>query len=152
MLQMPHLNLAGRIPDPWNRRPREVERVAVEVQHGLNDVRVHDVARCFDRRRHRADRCRRLLQQGIHSHVNRPRIQQRLISLDVHKHVALFARRHFRDAFRSGTVLRPRHPRLAAKSLHGSCNAFIICSHNHAVRSLGHLCTFVDPLNHRFAR
>jgi len=52
------------------------------------------------------------------------------------EYVALFARRDFRDPFRAGAVFAPRHSRLAAKSLHRLYNAFIICRHNHAVRSL----------------
>src|SRR5882762_8000898 len=152
MFQMPHLNLARRVPHPGNRRAREIDRVPVEVQHDLHHVRVHDVAGRLNRRRHRADRSLGLLQQGIDRHINRTRIQERLVPLYIHEYVALFVRRHFGHPFRSGTVLGPRHSRLTTESLHRFHDALVVGRHNHPVRPLRHLGTLVHPLNHRLSR
>src|SRR5882762_4401337 len=152
MFQMPHLNFARRIPHPGNRRAGKIDRVPVEVQHRLHHVRVHDVAGRLNRRRHRADRSLGFLQQGIDRRINRIRIQQRLVSLYVHEDVALFVSRHFGHAFRSGTVLGPRHSRFTAKSLHRFHDAFVVGRHNHPVRPLRHLGPFIHPLNHRLSR
>src|SRR5712664_3291747 len=116
MFQMPHLNLARGIPHPGNRCARKIDGVAVEVQHHLHHIGIHDVARSLDRRCYRADRSLRLLQQGIDRHINRVRIEQRFISLDVYENVSLFASRYFRDAFRPSAVLAPRHSCLTAKA------------------------------------
>src|SRR5216117_1523113 len=69
-----------------------------------------------------------------------------------HENVALFVCRHFRDAFRAGTVLRARHSCFAAKSLDSFHDALIVGCHNHPVGSFRQPNSLDHPLNHGFSR
>ena len=66
----------------------------------------------------RGERCDRL--------VNHLRIDQRLVTLDVHDEVARERLGDFRQPLGSRAVVCPRHPQLAAKRLYGISDALVV--------------------------
>src|ERR1041384_2422410 len=90
MLQVAHLNSAYGIPHPRNGRAREIKSTAIEVQHRLHYVGIHDVGGSLDGCGNRTNRGGRLLQQGTDSSIHGNWIEKRLIALDVHEDLASF--------------------------------------------------------------
>ena len=152
MLQMPRMRFRRGVPHPGKRRPRKIKRVVFKIQDRFHHVGVHDVPRCSNQYRHRRNRRRRLLQQGIHRRIDRCWIEQRLISLDVDEHLAIRVRRNFGNSLRAGTVLGTSDPRFTAKTLHRFDDPFIIGRNNYPPGRLRLFCPLKHPLNHWFPR
>ena len=152
MLQVAHLNFAYGIPHPRNRRARKIKRIAIEVQHRLHHVGIHDVGGSLDGCGHRANRGCRFLQQGRDGRIHGNGIKKRLIALDVHEDFAFFVGGHFRNALRAGAVIRAGHARFAAEFFNGLHNALVVGGHEDAIRASGQLRLLVHALNHGLPR
>ena len=126
--------------------------MAIEIQHGLHHVRIHDICRSLDGRRHRANRSGRLLQQRCDRSVNRGWIQKRLVTLHVREDVAFFMRGHFRHALGSRAMIGARHARFAAERFNRFHDALVVRRYKNAVHSRSRFRPLVDALNHRFPR
>ncbi len=151
VFQMADLDFAGGVADPGNRSAREIEAVVVEIEDGFHDVGVHDVRGRFDRSGYRGDGGGGLFEEGIDRGVDGYRVEQRLISLDIHKDVALFMGGDFRHALGAGAMVGARHADGATEAFHGFHDAFIVGCDNHAAGASGQLGALVDALDHGLA-
>ena len=151
MFQVAYLDFAGGVADPGNRGARKIESVVVKIQDGFHNIRVHDVRRGFDWSGHRGDGCGGLFEQGIHCGVDGYRIQERFITLNIHKDVALLAGRDFCYALGPGAMVRTRHASGTAEAFHCLHDAFIVGCDNYAGGASGQLGPLVYALDHGLA-
>ena len=145
------------IPIARNRRPRKVERAVFPIQDDLDDRLRSEVIRRLDRRHRRRHLDAAVRQRGDQL-VDEPRIDERLVALDVDENVVVGeiaaeeVPRRAGDAVRPARQFRRRHHRLAAVFLDGLDDALVVCRDEDVIQRLRLLDGLEDPRDQRFAR
>ena len=133
MFQVADLDFASAVADPRNRGAGKIDTVVVEVEDGLDYIRVHDVGGSFDGSGHCGDCDGRLFEKGTDGSVDGYGIEERFVALDVDEDVALFVGGDFGDALGAGAMVGAGHAGVAAEAFDGFYDAFIVGGDNDAV-------------------
>jgi hypothetical protein len=151
MLPIIYMNLLLCVAYPRDGSAGKIQRVIVEIEHGFNDVWVHDVPGMADGRGHSGNLRGGVFKKGTDRSVDGDRIDERFVSLDVDEDVAGFVSGHLGDALGSGAMIVARHTGLAAEGLHGIEDALVVRGDKNAMNGLGAFGALVDMLDHGLA-
>lgn len=152
VLEVAGLDFSGGVADPRDGGAGEIEGIVVEVEDGLADVGVHDIAGHFDGGGDGGYLGGRLLKDGVYRGVNHFGIEEGFVALDVNENLAAGVGGDFGDAFGAGTVLSAGHARFAAKGLDRLYDAVIVGGDDDVGGHFGELGAFVNAPDHTGTR
>lgn len=149
MFPMGHGNASGSVANPWDGSTGEVECIAIEIEHDLDDIGIHDVVGFdnFDARS--GDLDRRVFAHGGDDRVDCLRRNERFIALNVDVNVRGNMRGDFGDAIGAGAVIGARHDGFASESFDGGADAVVVSGDDNARDRLRKADAFDNVLNHR---
>src|SRR3989454_4014883 len=133
----------------------EVQRVALEIEHHLHYIRVHDVGRNSDGDGESGDLNRGVIQKNLDGGIHRGGVDQRLVALDVDDDLCVATRGaggDFGHPLGARAMVASGHHRVAIKFLHGAQDSLVIGGHQHARNVLGATHTLPYVLNHWLLR
>jgi hypothetical protein len=140
--QMFVMNAAATLACKRNRTAGKINRVAGQIGHHFDDVRIADLARIFDDLHERGHGNIGIVQQRQRRGIDRGRIDQRLVALDVHDHRCSVGRGRFGHAIGSGKMIGARHLHLRAEGPRGFVNALVVGGDD----QLGKIARLAGPL------
>src|SRR3954454_17635863 len=93
-----------------NRTARKVDGIPTPICYDLDNVWIGDFQRIVDPLLEGSHYDVIVVYHSQDCRINRVRIDQRFVSLDVHHDIRALGRNYFRDAIGSRRMVRPRHP------------------------------------------
>src|SRR5579884_644017 len=112
-----------------NRTARKIDRISQKIRHDFYHVRVQNIRRICNPLLQSAHGDRFVSIRGENGSIDRFRINQRLISLDIYVQRGWFSGSDFSYAVGTCRMIAPRHAHLSAKSTNRSRDSLIICRH-----------------------
>src|SRR5215510_9819797 len=134
-----------------DRVTRETDREPLAVDYDFDHVRFERVFDRFDRLAGRAHDDRPVGEQGLEGGLDRRRLDQRLVALNVDDDLGVQPRRDFGKAVGPRRVIRRRHDRLDSRAGDGLKDAFVVRRDDHATDRSRLFGAFDDAQNHRFS-
>src|SRR5579884_27952 len=112
-----------------NRTARKIDRIPNKIGHDFHYVRVQDIRRICNPLLQSAHGDRFVSIRRENGSIDRFRINQRLISLNVHVQRSCFSGGNFSYTVGSSRMIAPCHAHLSAKGTNSSRNSLIVCGH-----------------------